>query len=454
MSIYSPTVLPTSGRAFANALGQGVNTYLQTRRRKQEDDLEAEQRQRAEAVQNATLGEQGIHLMKPGELPPQFNVNVTGGPNPDEIVSRAINPQAPTPTGQPLAAALSRNLSIGPGYYVDRDEQAQHLTQQATIAQAQALAKALGEGTAQNILDPTARADKHAVAQSTVAKNTADASRGVPQQHVVDPVTGEVTFFDPTHPPANLRVNPAPHVVQPSFTPVTVQSSADAPPEIKPFNTKTGTVGPTIGGAKQATRIESATNTAAKARLEAAVSEMNNAHKGMEEYETALRNGTANINGLQQFASRVANSFTHDDPVSMTIQSTALATLNRTNPELARYIRRALSFAEGESMISQRPSDFRTKMSAFLSAAASGASPEMIHDIEQRRTSILDPLNRTVQPGPTRASAPSSGDVDLRQPASKPPLAERIQQLRQQGLSKEAAKAQLQQEGYDLHGGE
>jgi hypothetical protein len=146
---------------------------------------------------------------------------------------------------------------------------------------------------------------------------------------------------------------------------------------------------------------------------------MNNAHKGMEEYENALRNGTANINGLQQFASRVANSFTHDDPVSMTIQSGALATLNRTNPELARYIRRALSFAEGESMISQRPSDFRTKMSAFLSAAASGASPEMIHDIEQRRTSILDPLNRTVQPGPTKASAPSSGDVDLRQPASK-----------------------------------
>lgn len=31
-----------------------------------------------------------------------------------------------------------------------------------------------------------------------------------PQGHVVDPVTGEVKFFDPTHPPAGLRVNPKP----------------------------------------------------------------------------------------------------------------------------------------------------------------------------------------------------------------------------------------------------
>jgi hypothetical protein len=110
MSRFSPTVLPTSGASFARALGQGVNTFLATRQQKRQQDIEDEQRQRSESVQNATLGEQGIHLMKPGELPPQFTVNVSGGPNPDDIVSSAITGQ-PTPTGQPLAAALAACLA-------------------------------------------------------------------------------------------------------------------------------------------------------------------------------------------------------------------------------------------------------------------------------------------------------------------------------------------------------
>lgn len=152
-------------------------------------------------------------------------------------------------------------------------------------------------------------------------------------------------------------------------------------------------------------RIESAMNTAAKARLKAAIGEMNNAHDGMLEFERGLQNGTVSINGLQQFAGRVANSFTHDDPVSMMMQSTALSALNKINPDLGRYIRRALSFAEGESMISQRPSDFRTKMAAFLSAAASGASPEMIADIVGRRKALLDPLNEVSAEEPTKPRA-------------------------------------------------
>lgn len=203
---------------------------------------------------------------------------------------------------------------------------------------------------------------------------------------------------------------------QQSFTPVTLGGGPDQPATVKAFNTRSGKLGETLGEAKPpTTRIESAINTSAKARLEAAVSEMNNAHGGMGEYEEKLKAGTANINGLAQFAGRVANSFTHDDPLSMTIQSTALATLNKANPELARYIRRALSFAEGESMVSQRPSDFRTKMAAFLSAAASGASPEMIGDIQSRRTSILDPLNRTVGTSQSKGGVPSSGPSPLQQ---------------------------------------
>lgn len=180
-------------------------------------------------------------------------------------------------------------------------------------------------------------------------------------------------------------------------------------------NTATGAIDPTgVQGKPPVTRIESALNTAAKARLEAAVSEMNNANTSMAQFEGELANGTRKISAPQQVLQRVANAFTHDDPLSQLTQSGTLALLNSTDPELARYIRRGLSFAEGESMISQRPSDFRTKMSAFLSTAASGATPEMIHDIQSRRSAILNPLNATVtpttpgtSPAATHAPAPS-----------------------------------------------
>jgi hypothetical protein len=162
-------------------------------------------------------------------------------------------------------------------------------------------------------------------------------------------------------------------------------------------------------------KAENAMNTAASARLHAAVSEMNNAHAGMDAFEQGLASGRISINGLEQFLGATGNSFTHDDPASRAIQSAALSVLNRTNPELARYIRRGLSFAEGESMISQRPSDFRTKMTAFLSQASSGASPEMIADIQSRRKAILDPLNATVQPTPARGGPPGRGTVQPQQ---------------------------------------
>lgn len=171
-------------------------------------------------------------------------------------------------------------------------------------------------------------------------------------------------------------------------------------PSFLRYDPATQAMVPVQGGTpKQTLHIESAMNTAAKARLQAAVGEMNNAHNGMAEFEKSLADGTRKISAPAQLLQRVGNAFTHDDPLSQLTQSGALSALNASDPLLARYIRRGLSFAEGESMISQRPSDFRTKMAAFLSTAASGASPEMIHDIQSRRTSILNPLNETVMPG-------------------------------------------------------
>jgi hypothetical protein len=141
------------------------------------------------------------------------------------------------------------------------------------------------------------------------------------------------------------------------------------------------------------TKEENATQLASRARTVAGIADMNTAHAGMQSYEEDLKKGRASINGLEQITGRMANSFTHDDPVSQTLQSATLSILDKQNPALARYLRQGLTFAEGESMISQRPSDFRTKMATFLSTAASGATPELINDIQHRRVNMLSRLN-------------------------------------------------------------
>ena len=168
-------------------------------------------------------------------------------------------------------------------------------------------------------------------------------------------------------------------------------------------------VTPTEFKAPASVGLGSAINKSSEARASAATNEMNNAHTGMASYEKGLADRTITIKAPAQLLQRMANSFTHDDPISQTAQSVALTLLNTQDPELARYIRRGLSFAEGESMISQRPSDFRTKLAAFLSTAASGASPEMIADIQSRRNSILTPLNEIYKPAPSAGRGGGAG---------------------------------------------
>jgi hypothetical protein len=471
VSRFSPTVLPTGGRALADALGQGVNTYLATRRLKREDDLADTERQRSEAVQNAQLGEQGIHLTKPGELPPQFDVNVSGGPNAEDITSAAIRGQ-PTPTGQPLAAALSRHVTAGPGYYVDEDERASHIQQQTAIAQAQALAKALGEGTAQNILDPNARSDKHAVAQSTVKKNEAQAAGPtgktlptaggyvqVGRDGSATPLIGSngrplMPYAPPPPPPGNVYVTG----VGPDGSPTIYAGKNKGPAAL----TDTG-VGKPSGGAGG-----SAQTAMALQRLGMSAGDVEHAITEMEVFENDPQM-RAKLTSAQQ-AMGSASQVTPDDHAhgmlgvlnnagGSLVSSAARAGMDK---DLQRYMRNkqlvGLAFTEALP----RPNQALLGMEKGLSGIdAGGFTDPIIADVQSRRRMGLQQLRTALgtlgAPKAAGHAAPatsSSGNVDLRQPASKPPLADRIQQLRQQGLSKEAAKAQLQHEGYDLHGGD
>lgn len=245
-------------------------------------------------------------------------------------------------------------------------------------------------------------------AQTEQAVGAAAALAPIQTQQAIDTARGIAPVTIDTHKAERTFDNANPAPVPASFAFPTGEDASGKPVVLR-ANTKTGEVSPTGQAAKSpVTKVESATNTAAKARMSAAISEMNNANAGMGEFEEGLRTGRIKIGMGGQLLARSANAFTHDDPASQIIQGTTLATLNKTDPELARYVRRALSFAEGESMISNRPSDFRTKMSAFLSAAASGATPDMIADIQSRRHSILTPLNEINQSGPSASPAPAA----------------------------------------------
>jgi hypothetical protein len=436
--------------AFANA----AERRRQKRLEQQQDQARADQRTMVE-VQNP-----GLHLTDRGVFDiPQSVWDTTARSVSDAVDRGGTASPAPARGISPLSdrsdfqSLLSQALGdktpggpryeFGKGFYRDNAE---------TDAAAQRTQARSGNADFQKML-------MHVLENQLTPK---------PQQHIVDPTTGKVTFVDPTNPPKDLSITPAPKnpvvgspewqkserfkasLVQPTNIFVPGVSPETGKPTIfsgknrgSPTLTDTGIEKP------QTLHIESAQNQAAKARMEAAISEMNNADAGMAEYEEKLRSGTANISGLGQLSGRVANAFTHDDPVSMTIQSTALASLNRTNPDLARYLRRALSFAEGESMISQRPSDFRTKMTAFLSGASSGASPEMIADIRSRRKAILTPLNANLAANIAAAAAKTGkadtpGNIDL---GAKSKPASHAQQLWDAAVAKHGRDKVIQEYG-------
>lgn len=87
MSIYSPTVLPTSGRSLAQALGQGVNSYLQTRRQRMEDEADLY----GHGLMAAPEGTQAPTAPTQG----QTNAAIAAGVKP---LAAGVLPQGMTPT--------------------------------------------------------------------------------------------------------------------------------------------------------------------------------------------------------------------------------------------------------------------------------------------------------------------------------------------------------------------
>lgn len=206
------------------------------------------------------------------------------------------------------------------------------------------------------------------------------------------PLMGDPKWLAAQEAAAKIRAKYAPQ----AFT-FPVGADPSGTPVIMRGNTKTGAIEPTGQAAKPDGSANDPEKQIKAGRITTATADMEYGHNQMQDYEKKLRSGEANLNGVQQFLGSVGNSFTHDDPVSRGVQTAALTALGTTNPDLARYIRGGLAFAEGESMFQQRPSDYRTKLAAFLSTASPGSAKDpgwlgLLDDVERRRTSILTPL--------------------------------------------------------------
>lgn len=179
------------------------------------------------------------------------------------------------------------------------------------------------------------------------------------------------------------------------------------------------------------------------ASAQSGLSQMENSDQAMQPYEALLRSGKANLTGFDQFRARLAQSFMRDDPTGIAEQTAALADLNKVNPDLARYFRRGLEFAQGEQATTGRSSDFRTKLSDFLSTAGANPTPGMIDDIQNTRQAITVPIRKALGGTPVKYTPGAAGAIG----GSSTPRASQQQQLWDAAVAKYGQAKVLQEYG-------
>jgi hypothetical protein len=132
-------------------------------------------------------------------------------------------------------------------------------------------------------------------------------------------------------------------------------------------------------------------------RTIAAINGLHNAHQGMTGYEEKVRNKTASFDGMDYWKNTVAQMYDAHGIKDKAIHATVMANLGKSNPDLANYIQNAEMWALEESSIpGSRPSDFRTKLDAFVSSLKPNASDEMINSIQRGRSSRMEGYDASV----------------------------------------------------------
>lgn len=130
------------------------------------------------------------------------------------------------------------------------------------------------------------------------------------------------------------------------------------------------------------------------ARQAAAIVGLNNANERMLPFEQAVASKQANYTGLDYWQGMRAKMYDAKGIKDEAIHADIYAKLNQENPELANYLVSAEQWALEDSQLSGRPSDFRTKLDAFVSAIGPRAGNKMIAGQQKFRATRLEELNK------------------------------------------------------------
>lgn len=249
---YRRNVQDQSGSLFANAVLEALDARRQRQREDRLDAERAQDRARATALQNYQLGEQGVRLTTddgagltkgiPFQELGQIGqgVRLTGDTAADagfrQTVQRALMPVEGARRGsagfdeRPSAAPLqmvapfpSLGYRFGPGYVVNRDQEAARRQEGLMAGFNAAVLKAMGEAQGKVAGGPEGSALARLLTQSTIAKNTADAARSTRPSDgpVVNATTGIYRLgatggaAQPVVGPDGRPLVPRPPVVQP-----------------------------------------------------------------------------------------------------------------------------------------------------------------------------------------------------------------------------------------------
>ncbi|MFN9952195.1 MAG: hypothetical protein ACK55I_03780, partial [bacterium] len=101
----------------------------------------------------------------------------------------------------------------------------------------------------------------------------------------------------------------------------------------------------------------------AQLRVRSGMNEMLLADRAMQDFENKFKAGQIKITLGQNVLKKLASDFSNESTaLDKVMTSSAYQALANANPELVEYMRNVDAFAEGETMISSRPSNFRKKM--------------------------------------------------------------------------------------------
>ena len=156
----------------------------------------------------------------------------------------------------------------------------------------------------------------------------------------------------------------------------------------------------------------------AQLRVRSGMNEMLLADRAMQDFENKFKAGQIKITLGQNVLKKLASDFSNESTaLDKVMTSSAYQALANANPELVEYMRNVDAFAEGETLISSRPSNFRTKMAQFLSGIAAGSPVTVVSRVQQRRRGLLSPLVKAYAKGdPELAFREATAEAGIERP--------------------------------------